>query len=99
MMYECLPRAACEPFVKLCLFFHAHESQTTRAPLKPILSSGFMTRGQVHRRFMVTTCVSRNCGKVSTKAGSNYDLIITLFTTIVIIITLFKCNRNHNQLL
>ena len=46
-MYDCLPRAASEKFVQLCAVCHSNKPQTTRAPLKPILSSGFMTRGQV----------------------------------------------------
>ena len=47
-IYECLPRAAVNKFVSLCLVCHTRKPQTTRAPLKPIISSGFMTRGQVY---------------------------------------------------
>ena len=54
-MYECLPRAACEKFVELCLVCHSQKPQTTRAPLKPIISSGFMTRGQV--QCIASVCV------------------------------------------
>ena len=34
-------------FVELCLTCHLRKPQTNRAPLKPIISSGFMCRGQV----------------------------------------------------
>ena len=35
-MYECLPKAACDKFVELCLVCHSQKPQTTRAQLKPI---------------------------------------------------------------
>ena len=46
-VYEGLPRSAVDQFIQLCIVCHAQKPQTTRAPLKPIISSGFMTRGQV----------------------------------------------------
>ena len=45
--FDCLPRSAVDKYVALCLVCHMRKPQTTRAPLKPIVSSGFMTRGQV----------------------------------------------------
>ncbi len=45
---ECVPRSAIDKYVSLCLVCHIRKPQTTRAPLKPIISSGFMTRGQVN---------------------------------------------------
>ena len=33
---------------ELCFVCHVRKPQTTRGPLRPIISSGFMTRGQVH---------------------------------------------------
>ena len=56
---ECLPRVACEKFVELCLVCHSQKFQTTRAPLKPIISSGFMTRGQVHMYYQ--HCKWKHC--------------------------------------
>ena len=46
-VYEGLPRSAVDQFIQLCIVCHARKPQTTRAPLKAIISSGFMTRGQV----------------------------------------------------
>ena len=46
-LYECVPRSAIDKFVELCLACHTRKPQNTRGPLKPIISSGFMTRGQV----------------------------------------------------
>ena len=48
-LYDCVPRSAVDKYVSLCLMCHMRKPQTTRAPLKPILSSGFMTRGQVQK--------------------------------------------------
>ena len=47
-LFECVPRSAIDMYVALCLVCHMWKPQTTRAPLKPIVSSGFMTRGQVN---------------------------------------------------
>lgn len=47
-LYDCVPRSAIDKYVSLCLVCHMRKPQTTRAPLKPIISSGFMTRGQVY---------------------------------------------------
>ena len=52
-LYDCVPRSAIDKFVSLCLVCHMRKPQTTRAPLKPIISSGFMTRGQVHTILMI----------------------------------------------
>ena len=38
-------RSAVDKFV--CLLCHARKPQSTSTPLRPIISSGFMTRGQV----------------------------------------------------
>ena len=46
-LYGCIPRSAVDKFVQLCLLCHARKPQSTRAPLRPIISLGFMTRGQV----------------------------------------------------
>ena len=46
-LYGCIPRSAVDKFVQLCLLCHARKPQSTRAPLRPIISSGFMRRGQV----------------------------------------------------
>ena len=46
-LYGCIPRSAVDKFVQLCLLCHARKPQSTRAPLRPIISSGFMTKGQV----------------------------------------------------
>ena len=46
-LFECAPRFAIDRYVALCLVCHMWKPQTTRAPLKPIVTSGFMTRGQV----------------------------------------------------
>lgn len=51
-VYECVPRCAIDKFVDLCLVCHISKPQTTRAPLKPIISSGFITRGQVDILFL-----------------------------------------------
>ena len=47
-LYDCVPRSAIDCFVELCFVCHVRKPQTTRGPLRPIISSGFMTRGQVH---------------------------------------------------
>ena len=46
-MYECLPRSAVDKYIEFCIICHARKPQTCRAPLRPILASGFMCRGQV----------------------------------------------------
>lgn len=46
-VYDCVPRAAIDRFIQLCIVCHARKPQNTRAPLKPIVASGFMSRGQV----------------------------------------------------
>ena len=51
-LYDCVPRSAIDKYVSLCLVCHIRKPQTTRAPLKPIISSGFMTRGQVRNLFI-----------------------------------------------
>ena len=48
-LYDYVPRSAIDQFVALCFDCHVRKPQTTRAPLKPIISSGFMTRGQVQQ--------------------------------------------------
>ena len=55
-MHDCLPRAASEKFVQLCAVCHSNKPQATRAPLKPILSSGRAKRAPhwgVQSRFRV----------------------------------------------
>ena len=47
-LFECVPRSAIDKYVALYLVCHMRKPQTTRGPLKPIVSSGFMTRGQVN---------------------------------------------------
>ena len=47
-LFECVPRSAIDKYVALCLVCHMQKPQTTRGPLKPNVSSGFMTRGQVN---------------------------------------------------
>ena len=37
-LYDCVPRSAVDKFVSLCLVCHLRKPQTTRVPLKPILS-------------------------------------------------------------
>ena len=37
-LYDCVPRSAVDKFVSLCLVCRLRKRQTTRAPLKPILS-------------------------------------------------------------
>ena len=46
-LYECIPRSAVDKFVQLCLLCHARKPQSNRAPLRPFISSGYMTSGQV----------------------------------------------------
>jgi len=46
-MYACVPRSAINTFVELCLNCHVRKPQAATAPLRPIISSGFMTRRQV----------------------------------------------------
>lgn len=46
-LYTYVPRSAIEKFVELCMTCHSRKAQMTRAPLRPIISSGFMTRCQV----------------------------------------------------
>lgn len=56
-IYECVSRSAIDKYVLLCLVCHLRKPQTTRAPLKPIISSGFMTRGQVSLNCLIAcTC-------------------------------------------
>ena len=45
--YECLPRSVVQEFVSQYHVCGLQKPQRNQAPLKPILSSGFMTRGQV----------------------------------------------------
>ena len=45
--YECLPRSAVQKFVSLCPLCSTQKVQHNQAPLKPIIASGFMSRGQV----------------------------------------------------
>lgn len=59
-LYECLPRSAVDKFVQLCVVCHSSKPQTTRAPLKPIVSSGFMSRGQVGSCILVV-CATALC--------------------------------------
>ena len=51
-LYDGVPRSAIDHFVELCFICHVRKPQTTRAPLRPIVSSGFMTRGQVHHMWL-----------------------------------------------
>ena len=60
-MYECIPRCAIDKFVELCLVCHTSKPQNTRAPLKPIISSGFMTRGQVGTIHACMLCAVAAC--------------------------------------
>jgi len=46
-VYECVPWAAIDHFIQLCVVCNAPKPQNTRVPLKPIVASGFMSRGQV----------------------------------------------------
>ena len=46
-MYECVPRATIDHFIQLCVVCRARKPQNTRAPLKQIVASGFMCRGQI----------------------------------------------------
>ena len=56
---ECLPRSVVQHFVNLCEVCSLQRPQRNQAPLKPIISSGFMTRGQVCN---VTCCpLYNNC--------------------------------------
>ena len=55
--YECLPRSVVRHFVNLCEVCSLQRPQRNQAPLKPIISSGFMTRGQV---CIVTCCLLYN---------------------------------------
>ena len=41
-LYDCLPRSAVDKYVSLCLVCHMRKPQTTRAPLKPLVPSGFI---------------------------------------------------------
>ena len=45
--YECLQRSAVQKFVSLCPLCSTQKVQRNQAPLKPIIASGFMSRGQV----------------------------------------------------
>ena len=51
-LHESIPRSAVDKFVQLCRLCHARKPQPTRAPLRPITLSGYMTRGQVIGRFV-----------------------------------------------
>ena len=55
--YECLPRSVVQHFVNLCEVCRLQHPQRNQAPLKPIISSGLMTRGQVCN---VTCCLLYN---------------------------------------
>ena len=45
--YDCLPHSVVQQFETLCDACGLQKPQKNQAPLKPIISSGFMTRGQV----------------------------------------------------
>ena len=47
-LFESVPRSAIDMYVALCLVCHMWKPQT---PLKPIVLSGFMTRGQMKGSF------------------------------------------------
>ena len=46
--YDCLPRSVVQEFIWLCEVCELQKPQRNQAPLKPIISSGFMSRGQVY---------------------------------------------------
>ena len=46
-MYEGLPREAAQYFCNTCHICQLKQPQNCTAPLKPIISSGFLTRCQV----------------------------------------------------
>ena len=48
--YECLPRSVAETFIRCCYMCGLQRPQQNQAPLKLIISSGFMTRRQVSVR-------------------------------------------------
>ena len=69
--YECLPRSVVQHFVNLCEVCSLQRPQRNQAPLKPIISSGFMTRCQVCN---VTCCpLYNNCYLLG--GGGNIILI------------------------
>ena len=57
-MHECIPRCAIDKFVELCVVCHPSNPQSTRSPLKPIIPSGFMTRGQIGTIYVPVVCCS-----------------------------------------
>ena len=59
-LFECVPRSAIDRHVALCLVCHMWKLQSARAPLKPIVSSGFMAAGLRHLVW-ISTCTMPRC--------------------------------------